>query len=79
VNLYIAFTAQPPGDAAKKKLDAFTTPLNEFHVHGREVYWLSRTLLSESTFSAALLEKTLGTPATLRNATTIRRLAAKHT
>jgi len=77
-NLYIAFTAQPPGDAAKKKLDAFTTPLNEFHVHGCEVYWLSRTLLSESTFSAALLEKTLGTPATLRNATTVRRLAAKY-
>ena len=77
-NLYIAFTAQPPSAEAQKKLDAFATPLNAFHVHNCEVYWLSRTLLSESTFSAALLEKTLGAPATLRNATTVRKLAAKY-
>ena len=55
----------------------FQTAADDFHVHEREVYWLCRKKLSESTFSGALLEKTLGMPATIRNATTVKKLAAK--
>lgn len=76
--LYIAFTHSPPGHEAQQKLMAFQTKLEEFHVHEREVYWLTRNSFSQSAFSGALLEKTLGMPATFRNSTTVRKLAAKY-
>jgi uncharacterized protein (DUF1697 family) len=50
---------------------------DEFALHEREVYWICRTHMSESAFSMAQVEKTLGMPATFRNVTTIRKLAAK--
>ncbi len=77
-SLYIAFLQAPPSDEAQHKLLAFRTAIDDFHVHGREVYWLCHTKISESKFSGALLEKTLGMPATMRNATTVRKLAAKY-
>lgn len=76
--LYIAFLAETPAKAAQQKLLAFTTDIDEFHVNGREVYWLCRKKMSESTFSGALLEKTLGLPATMRNSTTVKKMAAKY-
>jgi uncharacterized protein (DUF1697 family) len=76
--LHIAFLAAPPADEAQQRLLAFQTPTDRFHVHGREVYWLRQGRLSDSAFSGALLEKTLGLPATMRNATTITKLAAKY-
>jgi uncharacterized protein (DUF1697 family) len=77
-NLYIAFLAEPPGEATQHKLLSFTTEIDEFHVNGREVYWLCRKRMSESQFSGALLEKTLGLPATMRNSTTVKKMAAKY-
>jgi uncharacterized protein (DUF1697 family) len=76
--LYIAFLADGPSDEAKQKLFSFTTATDEFHVSGREVYWLARKKFSESTFSGALLEKALGMPATLRNSTTVKKIATKY-
>ncbi|HEX8682084.1 MAG TPA: DUF1697 domain-containing protein [Ardenticatenaceae bacterium] len=76
--LYIAFLAAPPGDEAKQKLLSFANEVDEFHVSGREGYWLCRKKMSESSFSGALLEKTLGMQATLRNSTTVRKIAAKY-
>ena len=75
---YIAFLPTQPGDAAAEKVMSYRSAIDEFHVHGREVYWLCRTSMHESRFSAALLEKILGMPATLRNVTTVRKLAAKY-
>lgn len=77
--LYIAFTADPPSAAAKQKLLAGATETDEFHIHGREIYWLCRKQFHESKFSGALLEKILGMPATVRNVTTVRKMAAKYT
>jgi len=77
-SLYIAFLPAPPDEETKQRLSAFRTEVDDFHVHGREAYWLCRKKMSESAFSGALLEKTLGMPATMRNATTVRRLAAKY-
>jgi uncharacterized protein (DUF1697 family) len=77
-SLYIAFLPAPPDDAARERLLAFRSEVDDFHVRGREVYWLCRNKMSESAFSGALLEKTLGMPATMRNATTVRKLAAKY-
>ena len=76
--LYIGFMAASPSDAAKQKLLALGLKLNDFHLHGREVYWLLRTKFSDSEFSGARLEKTLGLPVTLRNSTTVKKLAAKY-
>jgi uncharacterized protein (DUF1697 family) len=77
-SLYIAFLQVPPDKQAQEKLMAFRTDIDDFHVHGREVYWLCRTRMSDSVFSGALLEKTLGLPATMRNSTTVKKLAAKY-
>ncbi|HEX6291337.1 MAG TPA: DUF1697 domain-containing protein [Herpetosiphonaceae bacterium] len=77
-SLYISFVAAPPTKEARQKLMALRSPTDDFHVHGREIYWLCRTKLSESAFSGALLEKTIGMPATMRSATTVKKLAAKY-
>ena len=76
--LYIAFLAKSPGAEAKKKLLSFTTKIDEFHFSGREVYWLCHKKMSESAFSGALLEKTLGMRATFRNSNTVKRIATKY-
>lgn len=76
--LYIGFLAAAPGPAAREKLQALRGPLADLHLHAREIYWLSRTAMSESPLSGAVLEKALGMPTTLRNANTVQRLAAKY-
>ncbi len=76
--LYVGFLAHKPGNEAIQKLLACATPVDDFHIHGREVYWLCRTRFSESEFSGARLEKTLGMQTTLRNVTTIRKITAKY-
>ena len=77
-SLYVGFLADQPNNEAKKKLLSLSSATDEFAVHGREVFWLCRTSFSESTVSGALLEKTLGMPATFRNVNTVRRIAAKY-
>ena len=74
----IAFLADPLDDTSKQKLMALRTDIDDFHVHGREIYWLCRKKQSESTFSNAVLEKTLGRPSTLRGANTIKKMVAKY-
>lgn len=77
-SLYIAFLKASPSNEAVQKLMTFQSEIDDFHIHGREVYWLCRTKMSESSFSGALLEKAIRMPATMRNATTVNRLAAKY-
>ena len=76
--LYVGFLADKPSNEAKQKVSSLSGATDDFAVHGREVFWLCRTKLSESAVSGALLEKTLGMPATFRNVNTVRRLAAKY-
>jgi uncharacterized protein (DUF1697 family) len=76
--VYIAFLADHPSKEAKEKLQSFSTKVDSLHVSGREVYWLCCTNFSKSVFSGALLEKTLGMQATLRNSTTIKKLASRY-
>jgi uncharacterized protein (DUF1697 family) len=76
--LYITFlTASPPTAVQQKLMDA-RTPTDDFHFHGSELYWLCRTPSIDSIFSGALLEKMLGMPATVRNRTTVLKLAGKY-
>ena len=76
--LYIGFLQAPPSDNTRQKLLALQTPLDEFHVNARELYWLCRTSISQSAVSGAKLERALGMPTTLRNVTTVRKLASKY-
>ncbi len=78
VALNIAFLAGRLDDKSKNKLMALKTDIDDFHIHGREIYWLCRKKQSESTFSNAVLEKTLGRPSTLRGANTVQKMAAKY-
>lgn len=76
--LYIGFLQAPPSAEAKKKLTSIDSKTERFHFHGRELYRLLTAGFKESKFSGALLEKTLGMPATLRNVTTVKKLAEKY-
>jgi len=76
--LYIDFLPDPPDEEAKQKLRLLTTEVDDFHLSGRELYWLCRKKFSESEVSGALLEKTLGMQGTLRNSTTVKKIAAKY-
>jgi len=76
--LYIAFMGDKPSSVSKDKLLALTSEVDEFHIYGREVYWLRRRMIGESKFSGALLEKALGMSATIRNSTTVKKIAAKY-
>jgi len=78
VALNVAFLAEPPSAEAQQALHKLKTDIDEFHVHDREIYWLCRKKQSESTFSNAVLEKTLKLRATLRGMNTLLKLAAKY-
>jgi uncharacterized protein (DUF1697 family) len=77
-SLYIGFVADEPGDTAKDNLRSLVSKVNDFHLEGRELYWLCRTKFGQSDISGPQLAKTLGMPATLRNVTTVKKLAARY-
>ncbi|MEO8043569.1 MAG: DUF1697 domain-containing protein [Spartobacteria bacterium] len=77
-SIFVAFLSDQPDSAAKKNLIACRSETDDFHLHHREVYWLCRTRMSDSKFTGARLEKIVGQPATMRNRTTIKKLAAKY-
>ena len=76
--VYIGFVAKPLDAAAARAVMSFKTAIDDFHVKGREVYWLRKTRQVDSTFSYVSLEKTLRIRATFRGINTVVRLAAKH-
>jgi uncharacterized protein (DUF1697 family) len=73
----IGFLQRPLSSEAAKCLMSLRSDIDDFHVHGTEIYWLCRTRQSDSKFSNALFERKTGAPATFRGAKTIARLAAK--
>jgi uncharacterized protein (DUF1697 family) len=56
---------------------SFKTDLDDFHVHGRDLYWLSRVPTHESKFPKKF-EKLVKSEITYRNINTMTRLAAKY-
>jgi uncharacterized protein (DUF1697 family) len=73
--LSVIFLKEPLDTSAGKALLALQTPTDAFHVHGREAYWLCRGRISDSKVTGAKLERAVGGPVTLRNITTVRKLA----
>jgi len=74
----VAFLSDPLDDSSVKKLMMLKTDIDNFHVHGREVYWLCRKKQSDSTFSNAVLEKKLGLRSTIRQMSTVQKMAEKY-
>lgn len=75
--LFIVFVGTSPEAEGADRLPASADAFDSFEVRDRQVYWLVRGRYSDSRFSGALLEKTLGMPATVRGAPTVRQIAAK--
>jgi uncharacterized protein (DUF1697 family) len=76
--LNIAFLKEPLDGQAQPKLMALKTAIDDFYVQNREIYWLCRKKQSESKFSNAVLERTLGLQATLRGVNTVVKMAEKY-
>lgn len=76
--LNVALLADPLTAEETQRVLTLRTTIDDFHVAGREVYWVCQTKQSESTFSNTLFERTLGRRATFRGLNTIRKLAAKY-
>lgn len=74
----IGFLAAPLSAQAQAALMALQTPTDEFHVHGREVYWLCRTLQGESTVNNVRVERAIRAKITFRGTSTVARMAAKY-
>ena len=75
-SLYVLFLQEPLAEAARAKVEALRTELDEFHLHGRELYWLVRGKLTASLVPGPLLAKASDqAPSTARNITTVRKLA----
>jgi uncharacterized protein (DUF1697 family) len=74
----VAFLTKPLDAKGKKALMALKTRVEDFHVNGREIYWLSQVMQSESLVSNAVFEKTLGQRSTVRGISTVRKMAEKY-
>jgi len=78
VALNVAFLSKPLDSKSKKLLMTLKSEIDDFHFHGCEVYWLCIKKQSESKFSNAVFEKTLGVKSTFRGINTIRKMAEKY-
>ena len=76
--LNIGFLADAPEAVTKQKLISLKTDIDDFHIHGRELYWLCRKKQSESKISNVVLEKALGLKTTLRGINTINKMTEKY-
>ena len=77
VSVQVAFLKESLQAEDQKKILSLRTPTDEFYVGGREIYWLVRTRQSESSFSNAILEKTLKTVSTIRGIETLKKILLK--
>lgn len=76
--LFVGLMKEPPGTGADRAIEALRSDADDFVLHGRELYWLRRAQMMQAIASGPRIEKSLGTPLTMRNVNTIQRLAAKY-
>ena len=76
--LNVAFMAEAPDEVIVKKIMTFKNEIDDFHVHGREMYWSCQVKQSDSKFSNAAFEKIIGRRATFRGMNTIQKMAEKY-
>ena len=76
--LYIAFLRAEPSAIQQRTVQACSSAIDTLHVCQRQVFWLWHKHRGATTFSGAKLEKILDAQATVRNATTVRKIVAKY-
>jgi len=76
-DLWIGFLRAPPAADVERAVLALETDVDRFRVTGRELYWRRLVRNMESLRLGARLERVLGAPMTMRNVTTVRRLAER--
>jgi uncharacterized protein (DUF1697 family) len=74
--VYVTFVGSPVSRAAVAAVAALRSASDDFHVNGREIYWLRRN--RDSAFTGNGLEKAIGMPGTMRNMNTVHRMVAKY-
>lgn len=77
VTLYVGFLKSEPATATAKAVAALSNDVDVLSVHGSHLFWQCRRSFADSTVSGPRLERLLGTPATIRNVNTVRKLAAR--
>lgn len=75
--LYVGFLPEAVSGQAASAVAAVSTPTQVLRIHGRELYWLCHTRLSESDVSQSAVDRALGMPSTMRNVNTVRRILAR--
>jgi uncharacterized protein (DUF1697 family) len=79
VTIHVGFMKQQLTPEVARKFAAVRTDEDEFHVTGREYYWLCRVRTSDSKVWRRPEIKTLQLPtSTMRNMTSIRKLIGQH-
>lgn len=76
-SLHVVFLREAPTSTSQRKVLALANDVDDFRIRGREVYWLLRGRFSDSKVGGPVLGKVLGTDATVRNSTTVRKMAEK--
>lgn len=76
-SLYISFLENQPSTENQNKVKSLQDVANEFYFYKNEMYWLCRKNFSDSGITGKKLEKALGMETTVRNSTTVRKMAAK--
>jgi uncharacterized protein (DUF1697 family) len=75
--LQVVFLKSPLPTAVRREVAALSNDADRLTVDGRELWWLTRGGVSDTTVHAPTLGRLLGVT-TARNVNTVRKLAAKH-
>lgn len=76
--LFVGLLHAAPAAAAMDRIMTLRSATDDFHLRGRELWWLRRAQESAGKLGNGTFEKALGASATFRNVTTLRRLAARY-
>jgi uncharacterized protein (DUF1697 family) len=76
--LFVGFMKGSPGPSAARAVASLSTEVDDYAIKGREIYWLRRRQLMPSVATGPSLDRIVGSPITMRNVNTVRRLAAKY-
>jgi len=74
-SMFVGFHGRAADGASRRRVLGLASDLDALRLRGREIYWLCRGRTSDSKIYGGGLEKALGQPVTLRNVTTVRKIA----
>ena len=76
--IHVGFLHAAPDATALARVQVLASAGNTFLVEGRDLWWWARGRSSESGLDNGKIERALRAAMTMRNVTTVRRLAAKY-